>query len=266
MSGWVSRRRTLMVGASCLLHLGLIAGVLLAEQWILSAHASRPPVLPIELVTPADSPPPEPPPMKAEPPKPKPVPPRPLRLPKPIETPLPQISETVSEPPPPAEARPEPPAPAAPAPTAPAPAAPAVAAARPSIPADSDPGRPGPTVSAPVQSTAPPGAIDGTPLGRPAPSAPAGPRGRLSPEPRRRIDRHDHTTRAAAGRLPGAPRLSPIGSAARHPGHHLAQSSCAHRRPCRRRHRSGDRRSSRPRPGRRGRGPPLALRPGAARQ
>ncbi len=172
MSGWVSRWRTLMVGASCLLHLGLIAGVLLAEQWIFSAHASRPPVLPIELVTPADSPPPEPPPMKAEPPKPKPVPPRPLRLPKPIETPLPQISETASEPPPPAEARPEPPAPAAPAPTAPAPA---VTAARPSIPADSDPGRAGPAVSAPVQSTAPPGATDGIPLGRPAPSAPAGP-------------------------------------------------------------------------------------------
>ena len=49
--------RTLTFGVSCLLHLGLIAGVLLAER-ALSAHALRPlPVLPVELVTAPDPPP-----------------------------------------------------------------------------------------------------------------------------------------------------------------------------------------------------------------
>ena len=87
--------RTLTFGVSCLLHLGLIAGVLLAEQ-ALWAHASRPlPVLPVELVTAADPPQPEPPPRVIEPPKP--VPPRPLKLPKPIETPLPTMTDAVSD-------------------------------------------------------------------------------------------------------------------------------------------------------------------------
>ena len=76
--------RTLTVGVSCLLHLGLIAAVLVAEQ-ALSAHASRPPVLPVELVMAADPPAPEPPPRVID--APKPVPPRPLTLPKPIATP-----------------------------------------------------------------------------------------------------------------------------------------------------------------------------------
>ena len=88
--------RTLTFGVSCLLHLGLIAVVLLAEQ-ALWAHASRPlPVLPVELVTAADPPQPEPPPRVIE--RPKPVPPRPLKLPKPIETPLPTMTDAVSEP------------------------------------------------------------------------------------------------------------------------------------------------------------------------
>ena len=91
--------RTLTFGVSCLLHLGLIAVVLLAEQ-ALSAHVSRPPVLPVELVTAVDppqpepsprvTPRPEPPPRVVEPPKP--VPPRPISLPKPIETPLPAVT------------------------------------------------------------------------------------------------------------------------------------------------------------------------------
>ena len=102
--------RTLTFGVSCLLHLGLIAVVLLAEQ-ALSAHAWRPlPVLPVELITAADPPQPEPPPQVIE--RPKPVPPRPLKPPKPVETPLPTMTDAASEPPPEPVRVPEPPTPA----------------------------------------------------------------------------------------------------------------------------------------------------------
>jgi protein TonB len=171
--------RTLTFGVSCLLHLGLIAILLLAEH-ALWAHASRPlPILPVELVTAADPPQPEPPPRVIE--RPKPVPPRPLKLPKPIETPLPAMTDAVSEPPPERVRVPEPPtpAPATPSPPPPAtPLSPALAAPSPPAPAmssatstDREPGppvRPGPAVTAPQ---APPATNsgDGIPLGRPSP-------------------------------------------------------------------------------------------------
>jgi protein TonB len=176
--------RALTFGISCLLHLGLIAVVLLAEH-ALSAHASRPlPVLPVELVTVADPPQPEPPPRVIE--RPKPVPPRPLKLPKPIETSLSVVSDTVNEPAPPPEPlrAPEPPAPAPPAPAAPlppppaapSPTAPAATAMSPAASTDREPGaptRPGPAVTAPGPAPATSSA-DGIPLGRPSPSPGSG--------------------------------------------------------------------------------------------
>jgi protein TonB len=170
--------RTLTFGVSCLLHLGLIAVVLLAEQ-SLWAHALRPlPTLPVELVTAADPPQPEPPPRVIE--RPKPVPPRPLKLPKPIETPLPAMTDAVSDPAPPPEPRraPDPPAPAPPAPAAPSPPTPLppATAMSPVTSTDREPGlpvRPGPVV-AETRPTPPTGSGDGIPLGRPSPSPGSG--------------------------------------------------------------------------------------------
>jgi len=170
--------RSLTFGVSCLLHLGLIAVVLLAEQ-ALWAHASRPlPMLPVELVTAADPPQPEPPPRVIE--RPKPVPPRPLKLPKPIETPLPAMTDAVREPAPAPEPlrAPEPPAPAPPAPAAPSPPAPSPPATAMS-PAASTDREPGPQVrSGPVAAATPPapptGSGDGIPLGRPSASPGSG--------------------------------------------------------------------------------------------
>jgi protein TonB len=118
-----TRSRALTVGVSCLVHAGLIVALLLAERFIISAHASRPPVLPIELVTLADAPPPEP--VREQAPPPKPIPRKILRLPKLIEPPPPpQTIETATETPPPVPASP---------PTH------AVSAPSPSVPAASDP-------------------------------------------------------------------------------------------------------------------------------
>jgi protein TonB len=170
--------RTLTFGVSCLLHLGLIAVVLLAEQ-ALWAHALRPlPMLPVELVMAPNLPQPEPPPRVIE--RPKPVPPRPLELPKPIEAPLPAMTNAVSDPAPPPEPlrAPEPPAPTPPAPAAPAPPAPSppVTAMSPATSTDREPGppvRPSPAVAA-TRPAPPTGAGDGIPLGRPSPSPGSG--------------------------------------------------------------------------------------------
>jgi protein TonB len=99
------RGRMMTVLVSGLLHVGLVAGLLLGERWVLSANASRLPVLPVELVA-ADAPPTPVLPAPA-PPRPKPPPPRPVRIPRPIETPLPQMAETRAEP---APVTPSPPA------------------------------------------------------------------------------------------------------------------------------------------------------------
>jgi protein TonB len=108
------RGRTMTVLVSGLLHVGLVAGLLLGERWLLSAIASRLAVLPVELVA-ADPPPTSVLPVPA-PPSPKP-PPRPVSLPRSIETPVPQAAETRAEPAPvtpsPAAAQPTPPASAA---------------------------------------------------------------------------------------------------------------------------------------------------------
>ena len=184
MSGPTARSRTVVVGASCLVHLCLIAVLLLAEHWMLSAHASKPPVLPVELVTAAELPPavepPAPPaPPKVEPRRP-PAPPFPVRPPVPIHTPVAKAPETVREPAP-ADPRPEPvaaPTPAPPPAVAPALAPPAAPASPPSpalAAASSGSGaRPSPPTGVGVlaQATDPAGGSDGVPIGRPGPAAP----------------------------------------------------------------------------------------------
>ena len=109
------RWRALGVGASCLLHVGLIAGVLSAERWI-RAELLRPPVLVAELVTAtSDAPLPEPP-IK------KPVPKSAPRLLS--HLPLPRLPFTQPAP----STPPAPPPPAPPAPNVSEPAARAVEA------------------------------------------------------------------------------------------------------------------------------------------
>src|SRR5215475_8353989 len=104
-----ARWRTITFSVSCLLHGGLAGTVMLAERWVSTAVASRPPVLAVELVAPDEAPPPEPPPHKPPAPrKPKPVPVEPVKRPKPIGTSMPQITEPVREPPIEQKATPEP--------------------------------------------------------------------------------------------------------------------------------------------------------------
>jgi protein TonB len=87
----VPRWRVMPVGASCLLHVGLIAGLVLGQQWVLTVVAVRPPVLPVQLVTLED---------QAEPARPSPPPPerpRRERL-KPSRRPEPAQPATLEEP------------------------------------------------------------------------------------------------------------------------------------------------------------------------
>jgi protein TonB len=159
----LTRSRTLTVSASCVLHVALIVALLLAERFIMSAHASKPPVLPIEIVTLADSPPPEPLPEKAPPPKP--VPKKIIKPPRPIEPAVrPQVTEAVTEPrptPPPPAPEPAPaPATAMPAPPSPAPANPAPANPAPVVQARTS-GPAGMSVAA--STDGPPSALAGSP-------------------------------------------------------------------------------------------------------
>jgi hypothetical protein len=39
------------IGLSCLLHVGLVTGLILGQQWVTSVVALQPPVLPVQLVT-----------------------------------------------------------------------------------------------------------------------------------------------------------------------------------------------------------------------
>ncbi len=109
-------------GASCLLHVGFIAGVLAAEHWI-RAELLRPPVLLAELVTAtSDAPPPEPP-VKLPVPKPAPRLLSHLPLPRlPFTRPVPAPP---AAPPPPS---PSPPTVSEPSPASSTPAAPSVTA------------------------------------------------------------------------------------------------------------------------------------------
>jgi protein TonB len=137
--------RAMPIGLSCLLHVGLVTGLVLGQHWVTSVGALQPPVLPVQLVT-LDA---------GEPPREVPAPPRreraaPIRRPEP---PRPQEVATAKI----EEPAPEPLAPvAAPAPTTPsADIAPAPAAVA-TLPAITEPPpAPGPPAPASSGATAP---------------------------------------------------------------------------------------------------------------
>lgn len=180
--------RGLSITVSCLLHLGLVIGLILGQQWVTAAVAVRPPVLPAQLVTldPRDE-------LEREPPVPPPPaprqrirPPRLIEPPRAVDPPAVKAEEPL---------RPMPISPAAP-PTAPVPVdsplpSPAVEFARaPSPPVTTVTPPAGPSVpssvpAAPVTTAAKPSTVvpEGlTQYARPQggyqvrPSYPAGPR------------------------------------------------------------------------------------------
>jgi protein TonB len=133
--------RAMPIGLSCLLHVGLVSGLILGQSWVTSVVALPPPVLPVQLVTldavepPRDAAPPAPPRRERATPIRRPEPPRPREV----------AAVKIEEPAPP---------PGAPAPTpssAPAETAPAPAAVAATLPAISEPA-PAPGPSAPVAS------------------------------------------------------------------------------------------------------------------
>lgn len=133
----LSWSRAMPIGLSCLLHAGLVTGLILGQSWVTSVVALQPPVLPVQLVT-LDA---------AEPPR-DPAPPAlprreratPIRRP---ERPREVAAAKIEEPAPP---------PVAPAPTpAPAETTPVPAAGAATLPAITEPA-PGPGPSAPAAS------------------------------------------------------------------------------------------------------------------
>ena len=76
--------RAMPIGVSCLLHAGLVTGLILGQQWVISVVALQPPVLPVQLVTldaaepPREPAPPAPPRRERASPVRRPEPPRPL--------------------------------------------------------------------------------------------------------------------------------------------------------------------------------------------
>ncbi len=132
--------RAMPIGLSCLLHVGLVTGLILGQQWVTSVVALQPPVLPVELVTLDAAGPPREPAPPAPPRRERTAPVRRSEPPRPRET----AAAKVEEP------RPLTPAPVSPsADVAPAPAA--VAATLPAIsePAPA-PGPPAPAASGPT--------------------------------------------------------------------------------------------------------------------
>ena len=88
--------RAMPIGVSCLLHAGLVTGLILGQQWVISVVALPPPVLPVQLVTldaaePLREPaPPAPPRRERASPVRRPEPPRPLKPAAPkVEEPAP---------------------------------------------------------------------------------------------------------------------------------------------------------------------------------
>jgi protein TonB len=141
--------RAMPIGLSCLLHVGLVTGLILGQQWVTRVVALQPPVLPVQLVTldvaepPREPAPPAPPRRERATPTRRPEPPRPREAAAArVEEPAPQ-PVTPAPVSPPAEVAPAPagvtatlpaisePA-AAPGPPAPAPSGPALVASKPS--------------------------------------------------------------------------------------------------------------------------------------
>ena len=145
MSWW----RAMPIGLSCLLHVGLVTGLILGQQWVTSLVVLRPPVLPVQLVTLDVAEPPRAPAPPAPPRRERTTPIRRPEPPRPREAAAAKIEEPAPNPvtpapvSPPAEVAPAPaavtatlpainePAPA-PGPPAPAPSGPALVASKPS--------------------------------------------------------------------------------------------------------------------------------------
>jgi len=138
MSWW----RAMPIGLSCLLHVGLVTGLILGQQWVTSVVALQPPVLPVELVTLDAAEPPREPAPPAPPRRERTAPIRRSEPPRPRETAAAKVEEPAPQPVTPAPVSP-------PTDVAPAPAA--VAA---TLPAISEPApAPGPPVPAASGST-----------------------------------------------------------------------------------------------------------------
>jgi protein TonB len=73
--------RAMPIGLSCLLHVGLVAGIIVGQQWVTSVVAQQPPVLPMQLVT-LDA---VEPPREVAPPAPRRERPAPIRRPEPLK-------------------------------------------------------------------------------------------------------------------------------------------------------------------------------------
>ena len=145
MSWW----RAMPIGLSCLLHVGLVTGLILGQQWVTRVVAIQPPVLPVQLVTLDVAEPPREPAPPAPPRRDRTTPIRRPEPPRPREAAAAKVEETSPNPvtpapvAPPAEVAPAPaavaatlpaisePAPA-PGPPAPAPSGPALVASKPS--------------------------------------------------------------------------------------------------------------------------------------
>jgi protein TonB len=161
------------IGVSCLLHAGLITGVVLGQHWLVTA---APPVLPVQLVTlETAEPAPEPP---APEPRQRPAPPRRIERPRPQEPPAPAKLEQPAR----VEPQPQPVAPQ-PAPT-PAPAPLDVA--------------PGPVAVANLPAISEPAPAPASPA--PAAGSPTVTLGTSGPEPvatAKATDRSESVTRTA---------------------------------------------------------------------
>lgn len=136
----LSWSRAMPIGLSCLLHVGLVTGLILGQSWVTSVVALQPPVLPVQLVTLETVEPPRDPATPA-PPRRERAPIRRPEPPRPREVAAAKVEEPV---PPPVTPAPTP----APAETAP------VAAATATLPAISEPApAPGPPAPAATGTT-----------------------------------------------------------------------------------------------------------------
>jgi periplasmic protein TonB len=154
MLSWLTHRRALGFGASCLVHVALIAGILSAERWIMSAETLRPPVLITEVVTVSDAPSsPEPIQKKPEPRR---TPSPAARLARSLAAPLQRVAEAVT------------PAPPVSTPPVSTPAAP-------EMPPPVASAAPGAGMTASTEPVAAPGPPAGAPGGAAAPSAVSAP-------------------------------------------------------------------------------------------
>ena len=152
--------RAMPIGLSCLLHAGLIGGLVVGQHWLISAAAVQPPVLPVQLVTLEAAEPPRERPASTPPRRERAISPRrPAAPPRPPDAPAARIEEPTPQPvaPAPAYAPPE---------TAPAPTAGLPVIDEPA-PAPASPAPGSPPVALGLPTTPPPAAVAAKPPGPP---------------------------------------------------------------------------------------------------